>query len=78
MGYESGKMKKKTNVERMKRNNEREVRVMTAPVNMDGMMRMIDAQVEEQMKLTPPNMKLLVNIRTTKEGVVLDFDRVVK
>jgi hypothetical protein len=67
-------VRRKTNVKK----NEREVRKMEQPNTMKDMMEMIDAQVEEQMKLTPPHMKLLVNIRTTKEGVVLDFDREVR
>tara|TARA_R100000152_G_C6622669_1_gene72855 strand:+ start:195 stop:485 length:291 start_codon:yes stop_codon:yes gene_type:complete len=71
-------VRRKTNAKRMKQNNEREVRMMEQPNTMKDMMAMIDAQVEEQMKLTPPHLKLVVKIRTTKEGVVVDFDRVAR
>ena len=48
------------------------------PNDMKEMMAVIDAHIEEQMKLTPPHMKLKVKLRTTKEGVVGDFDREVR
>ena len=48
------------------------------PNDMKEMMAVIDAHIEEQMKLTPPHMKLKVKLRTTKEGVVVDFDREVR
>jgi hypothetical protein len=70
-------MKKKTNDEKMMKRMRRFGRE-PIPKDTAEMMAMIDAHIEEQMRLTPPNMKLLVNIRTTKEGVVVDFDRVVK
>ena len=45
------------------------------PKDMAEMMAMIDAHIEEQMRLTPPHMKLKVRIRNTTEGLVVDFDR---